>query len=295
VQNTAFSTNKTLNVRGRLLDLSVPRIMGILNVTPDSFYDGGKFVLESEILDQVTVMLASGADIVDVGGYSSRPGATHISVTEETDRVKSAIRIIMRNFPDAIVSVDTFRSPVARAAIGEGAAMVNDISGGELDGEMFSTVAQLRVPYVLMHMKGTPQTMATLAHYENLVDDLLTYFHKKIFALADSGVTDVIVDPGFGFAKTREQNFAILNQLDQLTMTGKPVMVGLSRKSMIWKTLGTTAEHALNGTTALHMAALLKGAALLRVHDVKEAVEVVKLLQALRHAGAGEKKNANGN
>jgi dihydropteroate synthase len=284
VQNTAFSTNKTLNLRGRIMDLSMPRVMGILNVTPDSFYDGGRFTGETEILIQVGKMIQEGVDIIDVGGYSTRPGANHIPVEEEIGRVVGAISIILRHYPEAVISVDTFRSPVAKAAIGEGAAMVNDISGGNLDAEMFNTVAGFGVPYVLMHMKGDPKTMSGLSHYEDLLGEVIDDLQKKTFALSQLGVKDIIIDPGFGFAKTREQNFELLDQLERLSILGKPIMVGLSRKSMVWKTLSTTPEHALNGTSALHMAALMNGAALLRVHDVREAVEVVKIMEAMKRA-----------
>jgi dihydropteroate synthase len=256
--------------------------MGILNVTPDSFYDGGKFNSEAEILVQVEKMVKEGADMIDVGGYSTRPGAKNVSIAEENERVLKAIRLIVRNFPGAIISVDTFRSEIARAAILEGAAMINDISGGQ-DIEMFGTVAELRVPYILMHMRGTPQTMTSLTKYTNLVKELLDYFHDRIHKLSQLGVTDIIVDPGFGFAKTREQNFVLLDQLEKFSLPGKPVLAGLSRKSMVWKTLNQKAEDALNGTTVLNTIALLKGARILRVHDVREAVEAVKLVNEMKH------------
>lgn len=276
-QNTAFSTNKTLNIRGRLIDLSTPLVMGILNVTPDSFFDGGNFTTESAILNQVEKVLAEGAAFIDVGGYSSRPDAEDISEKEEANRSVNAIKLIVKKFPSALLSIDTFRSEVARQAVLEGATIINDISAGELDQKMFSTVADLRVPYIAMHMRGTPQSMKSLTEYENPVKEIADYFHRKISVLQSLGVSDMIIDPGFGFAKTAEQNFLLLKHLDYFKILGKPILVGLSRKSMIWKTLGTAPEGALNGTTALNMTALLKGASILRAHDVKEAVEAVKL------------------
>ena len=251
--------------------------MGILNVTPDSFFDGGRYTSDSEILTLVGKMLDEGATFIDVGGYSSRPGAEDISEHEEASRSIGAIRLVLKKFPDALISIDTFRSEVARQAVSEGAVMINDISGGELDNTMFSLVAQLKVPYILMHMRGTPQTMKTLARYENLAKEITDYFHQKISLLEKFGVSDIIVDPGFGFAKTIEQNFQLLHELEYLKILGKPILTGLSRKSMIWKTLQTTPENALNGTTALHMSALMMGSSILRAHDVKEATEVIKM------------------
>jgi dihydropteroate synthase len=284
VQNTGFSTNKTLNIHGRLLNLDTPKVMGILNVTPDSFYDGGRFNSTEDLLRQVEKMIAEGADLIDVGGYSTRPGAAEVDVTEEIRRVTGAISTIKKNFPATLVSVDTFRGTVATAAIREGADMINDVSGGELDPTMFSIVADLKVPYIVMHMRGTPATMATLNQYQNLVSDILDYFHRKISILTGMGITDLLVDPGFGFAKSREQNFKLLNQLDDLKVLDKPVVAGLSRKSMVWKTLGIQPEEALNGTSALHAIALLKGVHILRVHDVKPCVEVIKLIGALKQS-----------
>lgn len=280
-ENNFFSTNKTLNLNGRLIDLHTPRIMGILNVTPDSFYDGNRYASESDVLKQVEKMLTDGAAFIDVGGYSTRPGAEEISAEEEQKRVLTAVKNISREFPDAFISVDTFRSEVVRAAVGEGAHLVNDVSGGSLDEAMFKTVAELKVPYILMHMRGTPKTMSQLTVYENLLKDIIDFFHKKIFVLQQLGVKDVIIDPGFGFAKTVEQNFELLNKLDHFAIVGKPVLAGLSRKSMIWRTLGITADEALNGTTSLNTVALLKGASLLRVHDVKQAAEAIKLIEKI--------------
>jgi dihydropteroate synthase len=283
-ESKLFSTNKTLNLRGRLIDLGIPRIMGILNITPDSFYEGSRFTTETAILKNTEKMLLDGATFIDVGGYSTRPGAEDISVEEESSRVVRAIRIILNNFPEALVSIDTFRSDVASAAVQEGAALINDVSGGSLDPAMFETVARLNVPYILMHMRGTPQTMTQHTQYENLVKEITDYFHQKIFQLHQLGVRDIIVDPGFGFAKTPTQNFELLHHLDHFRILGKPMLAGLSRKSMIWRTLSLNPEEALNGTTALNTIALLKGAGILRVHDVREAQQVVQLLQNLPHA-----------
>lgn len=251
--------------------------MGILNITPDSFFEGSKFTTETEILTQTEKILSEGATFMDVGGYSSRPGAEDISVQEELSRVVNAIKVIIKKFPAAIISVDTFRAEVARQAVQEGAAIINDISAGELDKNMFATVAKLNVPYIIMHMRGTPQTMKSLTEYSNLIGEVTDYFVEKLNRLTMLGVKDVVIDPGFGFAKTIDQNFELLASLDYFKTLDKPILAGLSRKSMIWKTLGTSAADALNGTTALNMTALLKGVRILRVHDVKEAVEVVKL------------------
>jgi dihydropteroate synthase len=268
---------KTLNVKGKLVDLSVPVVMGILNVTPDSFFEGSRYTTEREILQQTEKMLLEGATFIDVGGYSSRPGAGDIPAEEERSRVLKAIQAIVKEFPQTIISIDTFRSAVAQQAVREGASLINDISAGELDAKMFETVAALNVPYIAMHMRGTPQTMRELTSYDNLMKEVMNYFIEKINHLNALGVKDIIIDPGFGFAKTADQNFELLKNLDHLKHLDQPVLAGLSRKSMIWKTLGVTAGGALNGTTALNMAALLKGASILRVHDVKEAVEAIKL------------------
>jgi dihydropteroate synthase len=255
--------------------------MGIVNITPDSFFEGSRFTTEGEILAQTEKMLSEGAAFIDVGGYSSRPGAEDISVDEELVRVVSAVKAISKGFPSAVISVDTFRSEVARQAVQEGAAVINDISAGELDKEMFTTVAALNVPYIIMHMRGTPQTMKSLTEYKKLIPEVTDYFVEKINRLTALGVKDVIIDPGFGFAKTIDQNFELLANLSAFKILDKPILAGLSRKSMIWKTLGTSAEDALNGTTALNMVTLLNGAGILRVHDVKQAVEVVKLYSNL--------------
>ncbi|MEY4930918.1 MAG: dihydropteroate synthase [Bacteroidota bacterium] len=269
-------------MRGKIIDLTIPKVMGILNVTPDSFYDGGLYHRESDLLRQTEKMLLDGADFIDLGGYSSRPNAEDISVTEEWSRVKPAIQSIKKEFPSALLSIDTFRSQVARPAIGEGCDMINDISAGQLDQEMFQTVADLHVPYVIMHMRGTPQTMTQLTQYDHLIKEVIDYFHQILHQLNQLGVNDVLVDPGFGFAKTIDQNFELLNGLEQFHILDKPMLIGLSRKSMIWKTLNTTPEFALNGTTSLNTVALLKGAAILRVHDVKEAKETIQLLSKMK-------------
>lgn len=279
--NSVFRINKTLLVKGKLIDLSEPKVMGILNITPDSFYDGGKFTEETKILKQAEKMLKEGATFIDIGGCSTRPGAKDISEEEEKKRVLPAIEAILINFPQIIISVDTFRSSIAKIAVEAGAAMVNDISGGSLDKKMPEVVASLQVPYILMHMQGTPQTMASLANYENLLKEMIDYFHQKINVFQALGVKDIIIDPGFGFAKTINHNFELLRKLEYLRILEKPMLVGLSRKSTIWKSLAIKPEEALNGTTSLNTVALLKGASILRVHDVKEAVEVVKLIKLM--------------
>jgi len=255
--------------------------MGILNVTPDSFYDGGRFVAEREIIDQTEKMIEEGATFIDVGGYSTRPGASEISEEEEIKRSVTAIKILIKKFDNIIISVDTFRSKVAEAAVQEGAAIINDVSGGELDTKMLDTVARLRVPYILMHMRGTPQNMTQFSNYDNVVKEVTNYFHQKLQRLNELGIKDIIVDPGFGFAKTIQQNFEMLKNLEYFKLLGRPLLAGVSRKSMIWKTLKISAEEALNGTTALNTVAIMKGASILRVHDVKEAVEVIKICDHL--------------
>lgn len=274
----AFFERKTLNLRGKLVDLSEPKVMGILNVTPDSFYDGGRFFRdEVHLLRQVETMLTEGATFVDIGGYSSRPGADEVSEEEERRRVVNTVTTVANHFPEALLSVDTFRASVAREAVGAGASMVNDISGGAGDEAMLRTVAELSVPYVLMHMRGTPQTMQTLTEYDDLVVELIDYFQQRLNTLQAHGVKDIVIDPGFGFAKTITQNFTLLSHLDAFRMLGVPMLAGLSRKSTIYRTLGVTPDEALNGTTVLNTVALLKGASILRVHDVREAVEAVQL------------------
>jgi len=272
----------TLNCKGTLIDLSIPKVMGIINITPDSFYDGGKTTHLDQILKQAETMLEEGATFLDIGGYSSRPGAEEVSETEELKRVLPAIAGILNQFPEALISIDTFRSKVVKEAIELGATLVNDISGGGLDAEMFSEVGKLKVPYILMHMRGTPQTMNGLTNYDNITKTVIKYFSEKLALARAAGMNDIIVDPGFGFAKTKEQSFELLSNLELLEQLDVPYLVGVSRKSMIYKTLETTSEKALNGTTTLHAVALLKGASMLRVHDVAEAVESIKLLEKLK-------------
>ncbi|MCA0153648.1 dihydropteroate synthase [Winogradskyella vincentii] len=271
----------TINCKGRLLDLSSPKVMGILNVTPDSFYDGGKYKNELEILNQVETMLNDGATFIDIGGYSSRPGAKEISLNEEIGRVVPVVELILNKFPETLISIDTFRSEVAQKSIVAGASIINDISAGHLDNDMLSTVGKLGVPYIMMHMRGNPKTMQNQTQYEDLVKEINSYFAERIFKAHKHKIIDIIIDPGFGFAKTLEQNFELLNKLELLQFVGKPILAGVSRKSMIYKTLNTSSEKALNGTTALNMLTLQKGAKILRVHDVKEAMECVTLFNKL--------------
>ncbi len=271
----------TINCKGQLIDLSSPKVMGILNVTPDSFFDGGKYKDESAILNKVETMLKDGATFIDVGGYSSRPSADDVSIDEELQRVTPIIELILKHFPETLISIDTFRSKVAAESIKAGAALINDISAGKLDNAMLATVGKLSVPYIMMHMKGNPKTMQQHTDYNDLTKEVLSYFAERIKAAHTEKINDIIIDPGFGFAKTIEQNYELLNNLELLQILDKPMLAGISRKSMIYKTLDTTSEHALNGTTALHMVALQKGASILRVHDVKEAMECVTLFNQL--------------
>lgn len=271
----------TINCKGQLIDVSSPKVMGILNLTPDSFYDGGSYKNESDILSKVENMLQEGTTFIDVGAYSSRANAEHISEEEELKRIVPIIELLLKTFPEILLSIDTFRSRVAKACIESGASMINDISAGKLDASMLQTVAKLHVPYIMMHMRGTPQNMQKLTHYDHLVKDILFYFSEQIYEAKALGIADVIVDPGFGFAKTITQNFELLNRLDRFKMLELPILVGLSRKSMIYKSLDISVNEALNGTTVLNTLALQKGANIIRVHDVKEAVECVKLFKLL--------------
>ena len=271
----------TINCKGKLIDLSSPKVMGILNITPDSFYDGGAHKNESDILKHVEQMLNEGASFIDVGAYSSRPNADHVSETDELNRILPIVNLILKAFPETLLSIDTFRSEVAKQCIQAGAAMINDISAGKLDDNMLPTIADLHVPYIMMHMRGTPQNMQQHTTYANLVKDILFYFSERIAAARAMGIIDLIVDPGFGFAKTLEQNFELLNKLELFKIIEKPLLIGVSRKSMIYKTLETTAQDALNGTSVLNTRALQKGASILRVHDIKEAVECIKLTAAM--------------
>ena len=272
----------TINCKGTLIDLSIPKVMGIINTTPDSFYDGGNTVYLKDILKQAERMLKDGATFLDIGGYSSRPGASDVTETEELRRILPAIQAVIKEFPESNISIDTFRSEVAKAAIEAGAALVNDISGGTRDVDMLSAVATLQVPFIAMHMRGTSKTMIKLTDYKNVTQAVLKYFSERLAAARAAGINDIVVDPGFGFAKTRAQSFELLENLELFSHLEVPYLIGVSRKSMIYKTLETTAQNALNGTTALHAIALFKGASILRVHDVKEAVECVRLLQSVK-------------
>ena len=273
-----------INAGGNLIDLRIPKVMGIMNITPDSFYRGSRYSTDEEIITAAGKMVEDGAAILDVGGYSSRPGARDISKEEERSRVISAIKLIRGEFPDAVISVDTFRSDIALEAVLEaGAHIINDISGGDADNNMFSVVGRLNVPYIMMHMKGDPATMQNNPVYDDIVADILKYFADRIFRLRTAGVKDIIIDPGFGFGKTIDHNFELMSRLDDLSIAGLPLMAGISRKSMIWKSLDITADEALNGTTAMHAVALLKGADILRVHDVKEAIQAVRLVAELKY------------
>ncbi|WP_299097978.1 dihydropteroate synthase [Winogradskyella sp.] len=272
----------TINCKGQLIDISTPKVMGILNVTPDSFYDGGQYKDEKSILNQVETILNEGATFVDIGGYSSRPGADYVSEAEELSRVVPVVQLILNHYPETLISIDTFRSEVAKKSIEAGAAIINDISAGHLDENMIATVGQLGVPYIMMHMKGNPETMQQQTDYDDLIKDINSYFAERIAKAHVAKINDIIIDPGFGFAKTTEQNYELLNNMELLQIVDKPILAGVSRKSMIYKTLNTTSENALNGTTALHMVALQKGAKILRVHDVKEAMECVTLFNQLK-------------
>lgn len=267
----------TINVRGRLVSLDEPQVMGILNVTPDSFFATSRCRSEEEIRQRVCMMRREGATMVDIGAYSSRPGAEEVSVEEELCRLLPAVGIVREEWPDAIISVDTFRAEVARQAVEAGTDIINDISGGEMDKDMFRTVAELHVPYILMHMQGTPQNMQKAPHYDNLMCEVFRSLGERVEELHEMGVADVIVDPGFGFGKTMAQNYEMMARLGEFRLLGCPILVGISRKSMVYRLLDTTPEESLNGTTALNTIALMNGASILRVHDVREAVEAIKI------------------
>jgi dihydropteroate synthase len=271
-----------INCKGKLVDLSQPKVMGILNCTPDSFFDGGNYNDDSKFLSQAEKLLADGADFIDIGAYSSKPNAEFVSEEEEIARMVPAIELVIKHFPDALISVDTFRAGVAKAAIESGAAIVNDIAAGHLDNKMLETVGRLKVPYIMMHMRGTPQTMVKLTQYEDIVQEMLLYFSERISVARSLGINDIIIDPGFGFAKTLVQNYEVLNKMELFNLTDLPILAGMSRKSMIYKLLNITPQEALNGTTVLNTIALSKGAKILRVHDVKEAVETIKIVDQLR-------------
>ncbi|WP_339708692.1 dihydropteroate synthase [uncultured Kriegella sp.] len=271
----------TINCKGKLIDLSQPKVMGILNITPDSFYDGGKYTKKKNILLQAETMLGEGATFIDVGAYSSRPGAAEIPEEIETKRIVPMIMALQKEFPESLLSIDTFRSTVAAQCLQAGAALINDISAGMLDKDMFDTIATYQVPYIMMHMRGMPKNMQQNTTYENLLTEILHFFSERIALARSKSINDLIVDPGFGFAKNLEQNYELLRQLHLFNTLELPLLAGLSRKSMVYKIVGGGAENALNGTTALNMVALQNGASILRVHDVKEAVECIKLAKAL--------------
>ena len=271
----------TINIKGNLLDISSPIIMGILNVTPDSFYDGGFYNSKSKVIDQVKKMVSDGASIIDIGGYSSRPGAEEISIDTELKRVLPVIKLIRKKYPKILISIDTFRSEVAKLSVECGADIINDISGGSLDSKMYKTIAKLNVPYIIMHMKGDPGNMMEKTNYKDIFGELNKYFNEKISLAESFGIKNIIIDPGFGFSKTTKQNFDILNNLNLFNQHKRPILVGVSRKSMIYKTLNTTPDNSLNGSTVLHTVSLLKGAKIIRTHDVKQANECIRLVSEL--------------
>lgn len=269
----------TINCKGKLIDLSTPKVMGILNVTPDSFYDGGKFNSDIEILNQVENMLSEGATFIDIGAYSSRPNAEHITEDEELKRLIPVLELLIKQFPEILISVDTFRSKIAKKSIGVGACMINDISGGTLDQQMFKTIGKLKVPYVLMHIQGTPQTMQSNPSYENVTREVLKYFSEKVLALKSEKVNDIILDVGFGFGKTIEHNYELLKNLSHFKTFDLPILTGVSRKSMLYKLLNTSAKETLNATSIANTIALSNGTNILRVHDVKEAMESIRIVE----------------
>ena len=272
-----------INVNGKLMDLSEPQVMGILNVTPDSFYAGSRAETERDITQRIHQIVNEGASIIDIGAYSSRPNAQHISAEEEMSRLRTGLELIRKHHPEAIVSVDTFRADIARMCVEEyGVAIINDISAGNMDEQMFPTIARLGVPYIIMHMKGTPQNMQETPHYDHFLKEIFYYFSEKVQKLRDLGAKDIIIDPGFGFGKTIEHNYELMNHLEEFHLFELPILAGISRKSMIYKLLGITPEEALNGTTALNTIALTKGAHILRVHDVKEAVETIRIVEKMK-------------
>lgn len=284
VKDTFFTINTSFNFGGKIVDLSQPKVMGIINITPDSFYQSSRFVSNKEILAEAEKHLNEGADFLDLGAFSTRPKADYISEEEELNRLIEPISLIKKTFPNSIISVDTFRAKVAEIAIDNGANLINDVSGGMFDLSLFKVLSKYNIPYILMHNKGEFKTMHQPYIYDNIIAEITQYFIDKISELKEFGLTDIILDPGFGFAKNSEQNFDLLSQLDCLKIFEKPVLVGISRKSMIWKNLNSTSSEALNGTTILNTIALTKGAKLLRVHDVKEAKECIKLLELLNQS-----------
>ena len=271
-----------INCKGQIIDLSTPKIMGILNITPNSFYDGGKYSLENNAISQVEKMLKEGATFIDIGAYSSKPNAEFISQEEELIRIIPVVKSILKEFPEALLSIDTFRSSVAQECLNNGAALINDISAGSLDEKMMEVISKYNVPYIMMHLRGTPQTMQSQTNYEHLINEMITYFSDKVNKARSLGINDLIIDPGFGFAKTTDQNYEILSNLELFKVLELPILAGVSRKSMIYKPLEVTANDALNGTTVLNTISITKGANIIRVHDVKEALECIKLCEKLR-------------
>lgn len=278
VEDTHFPVNRHLRLKDKLVSMSSPKVMSIINITDDSFHEGSRVHTDKELIKKAVMMFEQGAELIDLGACSTRPGAKEIPLEDELTKISHAVSIIRKELPEIIISVDTYRSKVAQAGIDNGADLINDISGGQIDSEMFDVVARNKVPYILMHMRGTPENMQENTHYDNLFMEMVNYFSEKISILENKGVHDIIIDPGFGFSKTLEQNYELLNSLEQFHLLGKPILVGISRKSMIYKKLNITSEEALNGTTALNTLALFKGASILRVHDVKEAKEIISLL-----------------
>lgn len=272
----------TINCKGQIIDLTTPKIMGILNITPNSFYDGGIYSLEKNAIAQVEKMLKEGATFIDIGAYSSKPNAEFVSQEEELIRIIPVVKAILKEFPEALLSIDTFRSSVAQECLNNGAALINDISAGNLDEKMMEVISKYNVPYIMMHLRGTPQTMQSQTNYEHLIKEMTTYFSDKVNKARSFGINDLIIDPGFGFAKTTDQNYEILSNLELFKVLELPILAGVSRKSMIYKPLEVTANDALNGTTVLNTIAITKGANIIRVHDVKEALECIKLCEKLR-------------
>jgi dihydropteroate synthase len=281
-KDTSFYQKNTLNINGRIINLDEPAVMGILNVTDNSFFDGGKYVTEKEVLNRAGEIFSEGAMFIDIGACSTRPGSIPVSVEEEMKRLLPAIKLVRKYYPDIIISADTFRSEVAKASIEAGADIINDVSGGEMDEKMFDVVAELSVPYVLMHLKGTPQTMQENPLYDNAVNEVFTYLGNKVMQLQSMGIKDIIIDPGFGFGKSVEHNYSLLKNLNVFNELNCPILVGISRKSMINKVLNIKPENAINGTIAANTIALMNGAKILRVHDVKPAVEAVKIVQTYK-------------
>lgn len=282
-KDTFFSRNRSMKIKGQPIDFSVPKVMGVLNVTPDSFYDGSRYTRENKIVSKVEEMILEGVDFIDIGAYSSQPGAAVISYEEELKRLSETMDLLRAGFPESIISIDTFRSGIARKMVEEYEAdMINDISAGDMDKEMFCIIADLQIPYIIMHMQGIPQTMQKNPKYDNVVKDILAVLSGKVKELKLLGVDNVILDPGFGFGKTLDHNYELMNGLEQFSVLNKPIMVGVSRKSMIGKLLGCTPGDALNGTVVLNTVALMKGVDILRVHDVKEAVEAIRIVEKLK-------------